>query len=958
MLANRSHAPVGDAARHIYCAAGIDRADVAQLGGAAMPPFSWTPKSYAANHTSHFDSAERGTNATVSTETIMPQSIVDLGTTPDTHRRSRDMTFPSQHLPDSSLVFAMSEDSELKVLASGASPQVALHATTCGSSSNVTQSPLERRTHNSANHSRITRSHVPVVGDTGNVDGCVYARNRRSGRHDQDEGTSTTFGEYNAAAEMGHLMPHTSCMRRDHDASVVLPGGLHGEATWKPSVQHVSNQQPGGNPGREAAAMASAPSSTGVVAAPAYRTSPHDLRTPPALQVFAGAVPRYHKVRESTAAATAAPAPAAAAAAAAPTASSHTGANARWPQRRMPSVSGYAGSGGVVAGATASAHSTNQCAASTGALLAAPSNMSLAQRQQLTQAQPSQPPPSGGASNAADARSQQSGTPPPPPTSQPLDKNFTEAQRLAVLEEVQQELYLNYTAVPVPENMMNSGDTEERRRRLDQRRKQIIYGKETEGYLKYTTLIPQPCDREYHNPLHAITPRPEHDCSKRQFDRVLNAWRRQLHQWDECDLDNIDERFLPLGKASLLDLGLCHPPSNSTPTTATETADTSAAKRRKPPQAPTAGVMHSIANVAALANSSRGDDGAMQSHSRSPVFTENSPTSGLYSTTSLSMHISSGRAASMAAACTPSRPQLSEGPEGPKVDESFFHPMSSGNSRIASPFHLTYSGTGQVGHGGMNGRGSANPYYQQLMIRNSAAYAHNNTSGGTPGGTYANYTGLTPAHRPVSRGGMPPHFSALFANDYELMAPSIPASPAGVPHNPRNGCSPYPLSESWMPHRRSPTYGLGTAYGVGHHPSTVTLSGVAGANGSRTVMVGRVRGESPTQRAELELIPSTSQSNGSGFAQSPYGYRVHSPIQPQGASPQTTTAYVTPITRQQSRLSPSGYANVTPVSTGLPPHQQHQSHTPSGTRVEPPQPQQQRAAVTTGTAASRSARGE
>ncbi|KAG5500262.1 hypothetical protein JIQ42_04597 [Leishmania sp. Namibia] len=942
VFVNRGHGPAGDAARNICCAAEINRTNVAPLASAAAPPFPWPSKSYTGNHGMHADAAVRDANGAVQTGHIMQDSIVELGTTPDTHRRWRHMASPSQHPGDSSLVFAMSEDSELKVLASGVSPPAVLPPEAYASSSNAMHPSLPSPSQNTMSHSRTTRSHLPVLGNAGDSDGGVYAANRRGSQHNRHGIAAATLAEYNATADTGHPMPHTPSVRRESDVDAVGPGGPHGAPIRKPSVQ-LSHQQPGGSSSGAAAAPTGAPSSTGAAAAaaPVYRTSPHELRMPPALQVCSGVAPGSHKTR-GPAVVTTAPA----ASAAAP----HTGAGARWPQRQMPSVSLYPAGGGGSSGAVASVHSTGRAFSSTAVPHATVGSNPPVQQH---------PQPSAGASNSADARSQNSGTP-PPSASQPLDKSFTEAQRLAVLEEVQQELYLNYPAVPVPDSMINSGDTDERRRRLEQRRKQIIYGKETEGYLKYLSLISRPCDREYRNPLHAITPRPEYDCSKRQFDRVLNAWRRQLHQWDDYDMNNVDERFLPLGKASLLDLGLCHPPSNRTPMTATAAeASATAPPPGKPPQASPAGVMHSIANVAAMANGVHGDDTSIQCHSRSPVFTENSPTSGLYSSASLSMHISSGRAASMATACTPSRPQLSEGAEGPKVDESFFFHMNSGNSRIASPFHPTYSGTGHMSHGGVNGRSSANSHYPQLMMRNSATYAHSSANGGTPGSSYANYTGLTPAHRPASRGAMPHHITAIFGSEYELMTPSGLASPAGMSHNPRNGSSPYPLGEPWMPSRRSPTCAVGAAHGVGgHHPSAATLSGVTAANGSGTMMVvGGGRGESPPHTTELALIPSTSLSNGSGFAQSPYSYRVHSPVQPQGASPQATTTYATPLTRQQSRPSLTGYAHAAPLANGIH-HHQHQPNSPNGGQVGPQQQQQQRAATATGTvaaAASRSA---
>ncbi|KPA79691.1 hypothetical protein ABB37_05463 [Leptomonas pyrrhocoris] len=534
--------------------------------------------------------------------------------------------------------------------------------------------------------------------------------------------------------------------------------------------------------------------------------------------------------------------------------------------------------------------------------------------------------------------------------------------------------------------MINRGDTDERRRRLEQRQKQIAYGKETEGYAKYTCLVPRPCDREYHNPLHALTPRPEYDCSKRQFDRVLNAWRRQLHQWDDCDLDNLDEKFLSSGKATLMDFGLAAAPASTTHTPTTDD---------KPPQQPT-GVMHSIANVAAMAHDHDGardggveggqrddeEDGGGASHTRSPVFTGNTPTSALYSS-GLSMHLNSGRASAMtAAACTPSRPQMSEGAEGPQVDDSFFLHMNSGNSRIASPYHPTYSGTGHVanssyyynynsggggagggGAGAGNGRSSTNAYYQQFMRSNS--YAHHN--GGTPGSNYAMHIGLTPAHRPPSRNSVPHHITAIFNSEYELMAPSGPGSPSGMPHNPRSGGSPYRLGEPWMPNRRSPTYAMssaaqcaghrGTGSPANHNHSNTTPTAststtaappnITTANSAGTIVMTGTRGESPPQTTELALIPSTSQSSSGGFAQSPYGFRVHSPVQPQQQQPQTSqpVAYATPLTRPQSR-------------PGLTAIQSQLSTSPSRSPIGLPPQQRERVAIAiTMAAAARSRRG-
>ncbi|KAK7194540.1 Histone RNA hairpin-binding protein RNA-binding domain containing protein [Novymonas esmeraldas] len=903
------------------CFAGVvSRADVAQHTSTAPSPFAWQSKASAA-HSNH-----RGGDvlrAVAATGPILPDSVGELGATPDARRRSRDVASPSQHPGDSSLVFAMSEDSELKVLASGGTAPTA-SPPTLGIGAGA-PAPLPPTPRNLVNHSRTAHSYAAGSGAV-EVDSSDYAAH-------------CSIGQRGAGA--GHVLPHTPQVRRESIMDSVPQAGA---AVARPSV-HVAQQHAGGGGG----------GATGLTA-PTYRSSPHELRTPPALHVCPGAMashlndhPQQQQQQQQQQPQQQQPrARGAAVLAAAPPVGSLPPAitGTRWPQRPIPSVSLYpsaAGAGGMASlrgasRATAAAAAAAVTAAAAAAAAAThPSTIAAGGGAAMQHHQRSSS--SVGAAYSTDARSQNSGTPPPQQQqqpSQPLEKPFTEAQRRAVLEEVETELYLNYTAIPVPPSMINTGDTDERRRRLDQRRKQIIYGKETEGYVKYNALIPRPCDREFHNPLHAITPRPEYDCSKRQFDRVLNAWRRQLHQWDDCDVEMVEERFLPLGTATLLDLGLCRPPSNRTPTAATVAAAAAATASLvasiKRPQAAPAGVMHSIANVAAMAstghahNNNNSDDADAQPHSRSPVFTDNSPTSGLYSSTNLSMHINSGRAASMATACTPSRPQLSEGAEGPQVDESFFLHMNSGNSRVASPFHTAY--------GGINGRGSAGSHYQHVMMRNSTAHAHagHAGNGGTPGGGgggggYGYFTGLTPAHRPSSRGGMPHHITTILGSEYELMTPSGPGSPAGMPHYTRTGGSPYPLGEPWIPSRRSPTCVVGTAHGVGGHPATAaTLGAVTTAkNGGTIVMMGGGsgggRGESPPHTTELALIPSTSVPSGSGFAKSPYGYRVHSPVQPQAAAAaamqqqqqqqqplHATATYAAPLSRQQSRPSVAGAA--------------------------------------------------
>ncbi|EKG02597.1 hypothetical protein TCSYLVIO_006370 [Trypanosoma cruzi] len=124
-----------------------------------------------------------------------------------------------------------------------------------------------------------------------------------------------------------------------------------------------------------------------------------------------------------------------------------------------------------------------------------------------------------------------------------------------------EEKHLNYTGVELYASEINTGETAERERRLQQRQRQVQYGKETLGYSNYLRAVPSRCDREFRNPMHPITPRPEYDCSKRTFDRYLNVWRRQLHLWDDYDPNNLEPQYVRIGIPTLRALGLELPPS-------------------------------------------------------------------------------------------------------------------------------------------------------------------------------------------------------------------------------------------------------------------------------------------------------------------------------------------------------------------------------------------------------------
>eukprot|EP01127_Copromyxa_protea_P009912 TRINITY_DN2375_c0_g3_i1.p1 TRINITY_DN2375_c0_g3~~TRINITY_DN2375_c0_g3_i1.p1 ORF type:complete len:339 (-),score=89.52 TRINITY_DN2375_c0_g3_i1:300-1316(-) len=67
--------------------------------------------------------------------------------------------------------------------------------------------------------------------------------------------------------------------------------------------------------------------------------------------------------------------------------------------------------------------------------------------------------------------------------------------------------------------------------RLEQRQKQIDYGKKTVGYERFTALVP----KEKREPGHPVTPRKNQKCSKRSWDGQVRKWRRELHKWDPED---------------------------------------------------------------------------------------------------------------------------------------------------------------------------------------------------------------------------------------------------------------------------------------------------------------------------------------------------------------------------------------------------------------------------------------
>eukprot|EP01125_Pyxidicula_operculata_P019603 TRINITY_DN7115_c0_g1_i2.p1 TRINITY_DN7115_c0_g1~~TRINITY_DN7115_c0_g1_i2.p1 ORF type:complete len:253 (+),score=57.83 TRINITY_DN7115_c0_g1_i2:35-793(+) len=67
--------------------------------------------------------------------------------------------------------------------------------------------------------------------------------------------------------------------------------------------------------------------------------------------------------------------------------------------------------------------------------------------------------------------------------------------------------------------------------RVGQRKKQLEYGYNTIGYLRYRLLVP----KDKRAPEHPRTPKKDQACSKRSWDGQLKKWRRDLHKWDPED---------------------------------------------------------------------------------------------------------------------------------------------------------------------------------------------------------------------------------------------------------------------------------------------------------------------------------------------------------------------------------------------------------------------------------------
>ena len=104
---------------------------------------------------------------------------------------------------------------------------------------------------------------------------------------------------------------------------------------------------------------------------------------------------------------------------------------------------------------------------------------------------------------------------------------------------------------------MQHNEKETDPRRLSQRRKEIAYGKNTLGYERYLRMVPK--EKRRHPRDHPPTPDPTRKYSKRQFDGIVRAWRRKLHDWDppksEQDLGPAVAPMIPTLAATPAPLG-------------------------------------------------------------------------------------------------------------------------------------------------------------------------------------------------------------------------------------------------------------------------------------------------------------------------------------------------------------------------------------------------------------------
>ncbi|KAL7452896.1 hypothetical protein ACHAWC_004609 [Mediolabrus comicus] len=78
-------------------------------------------------------------------------------------------------------------------------------------------------------------------------------------------------------------------------------------------------------------------------------------------------------------------------------------------------------------------------------------------------------------------------------------------------------------------------DNPDHARRIRQRRRQVLFGKNTAGYEEYIKKIPKH-KRKFKNLEHPQTPDHLADIPTKRWQGQMNAWRRALHKFDPPDL--------------------------------------------------------------------------------------------------------------------------------------------------------------------------------------------------------------------------------------------------------------------------------------------------------------------------------------------------------------------------------------------------------------------------------------
>lgn len=83
-------------------------------------------------------------------------------------------------------------------------------------------------------------------------------------------------------------------------------------------------------------------------------------------------------------------------------------------------------------------------------------------------------------------------------------------------------------------------DRETDQAKIQQRLKQIGFGKNTVGYDNYIRAVPESKRKGYAE--HPRTPDAYEKVSKRMFDGRIKAWRRAIHKWDDPTAKVVDSQ--------------------------------------------------------------------------------------------------------------------------------------------------------------------------------------------------------------------------------------------------------------------------------------------------------------------------------------------------------------------------------------------------------------------------------